>query len=237
MEEIQEIERLVKDGLVVDVNGQKYSATELKQIYDNRKVKCLNVKTLTGFVDFIKSKTEDTTGFLIIIEDFDSVSLITPVDHNSKNREVYIRAGLREENKFRFGDFMESEDFIIKLNSLFVDTYDRGALVKFVSSLTINNSIQSSDDGVTQSVVIKKGMSGALKDMASAPSVIELAPFRTFREIDQPKSSLLFRMKAYEQKIPTCALFEADGGEWKNKAIVEIKKYLQDQNLGLEIIA
>ena len=44
-------------------------------------------------------------------------------------------------------------------------------------------------------------------------------------EIEQPVSEFIFRM-AEKQGI-TCALFEADGGAWKNAAMQNIKKYLE----------
>jgi len=237
MENVKDIERIVKDGIVVDVAGQKYSAVDLKQVMDNRRIAHVNLNTLTGFVDFIMSKSEDTSNCLIFIEDYNQVCLITPIDDATKRRDYYIVAKLRKENEFNFGNYMDHEEFIIKVKSLIKDSYQRDQLMAFVSSLTINNSIDTKDDGVTQQVAIKRGMSGALKDKGEAPSIISLAPFRTFREIDQPESDFLFRMKAFDQKIPVCALFEADGGEWKNKAIAEIKKFLEDQKLGLTIIA
>lgn len=237
MENVVEIERIVKNGLILEVNGQKYSSNELHQISDNRKVCSLRLNTLTGFVDFINSKDIDISKCIIFIVDFNKVDLISPINSETKHRDCYVQTYLKDENKFPFGSFMESEDFIIKLNSLFVNNSDRAKLIAFVSSLSINNSIDSEDDGITQNVVVKKGISGALKDRAQSPSVVNLIPYRTFREINQPESSFLFRMKAYDQKIPTCALFEADGGEWKNEAIDGIKIYLESEGLGLTIIA
>lgn len=234
---VTEIERLTKDSLVVEVNGQKYSAASLKQIRDDRNIKPLNLYTLTGFVDFIKSKSEDVSKCLIVIDDFNKVSLISPIEFSSKKREIFIEAELREENRFPFTIYMDNEDFIIKMNSLMVPNTDSMALIQFASRLTINNSIKSEDDGTTQSVTVNRGMSGALKENAKAPSIVQLQPYRTFREISQPESQFLFRMKAYDGKVPVCALYEADGAEWKNKAIASIKEYLTKQELGLTIIA
>lgn len=237
MENVKDIERIVKEGIVVKLNGQNYSAVDLKQVSDNRCIEQIDLNTLTGFVDFIKSKSEDVSKCLILISDYNVVHLMSPIDDDTKRRDYYIVSKLRRENEFNFGVYMDSEEFIIKLNSLIKDSSQRDELVKFVSSLTINNSIDTKDDGRTQEVIVKRGMSGVLKDKVGGPSIVSLSPFRTFREVEQPASDFLFRMKAYEQKIPVCALFEADGGEWKNKAIAEIKKFLEGQSLGLTIIA
>ena len=54
---------------------------------------------------------------------------------------------------------------------------------------------------------------------------MKLRPYRTFTEVVQPASDFIFRMK--EDRGITCALFEADGGAWKNAAMKNIKEYLE----------
>lgn len=237
MENVKDIERIVKDGILVDVNGQSYSAANLTQVTDQRRIAPLSVNTLTGFVDFIESKSEDVSKHLIIIDDYNLVSLLSPINDETRRRDNLIYAKLRKENEFPFNQYLEHEDFMIKLNSLMVENSDRIDLCKFISTLSINNSIETQDDGVSQSATIKRGMSGALKGTAQAPSVLRLCPYRTFRELLQPSSAFLFRMKAIEGKVPVCALFEADGGEWKNDAIRNIKDFFKGESLELTIIS
>jgi len=57
------------------------------------------------------------------------------------------------------------------------------------------------------------------------PNPVVLAPFRTFPEVIQPESKFIFRM----QSGPQAALFEADGGAWRNEAMGRIKTYLEEQ--------
>ena len=64
------------------------------------------------------------------------------------------------------------------------------------------------------------------------PNPVELAPYRTFPEVEQPISKFIFRM----QEGPRAALYEADGGAWRNKAILSIKEYLQEELKELENI-
>lgn len=54
---------------------------------------------------------------------------------------------------------------------------------------------------------------------------VKLKPYRTFREIEQPASVFLFRLKNRDGAPPECALFEADGGAWKLEATDKIGKY------------
>ncbi|OSA97223.1 hypothetical protein B2H85_16310, partial [Clostridium botulinum] len=54
---------------------------------------------------------------------------------------------------------------------------------------------------------------------------VALAPYRTFPEVQQPTSKFIFRM----QQGPKAAIFEADGGAWRNQAMQSIKAYLQEE--------
>lgn len=64
------------------------------------------------------------------------------------------------------------------------------------------------------------------------PNPVYLAPYRTFAEIEQPVSKFVFRMESG----PKAALFEADGGAWKNEAILKIKEYLQKELSGIKTV-
>jgi len=83
------------------------------------------------------------------------------------------------------------------------------------------------DDGVSQSAAIKVGVASVAEVVI--PNPVILAPFRTFPEIEQPQSKFIFRM----QTGPQCALYEADGGAWRNVAMESIKEYLKSRLKGL----
>lgn len=85
--------------------------------------------------------------------------------------------------------------------------------------------ITTGDDGISQQVTIKTGV--ATVGNAIVPNPVTLKPYRTFVEVEQPESKFIFRMK----DGPTAALFEADGGVWRNKAMHEIKKYIYENLL------
>jgi hypothetical protein len=65
------------------------------------------------------------------------------------------------------------------------------------------------------------------------PNPVKLSPFRTFIEVEQPESLFVLRGR----KGPQWALFEADGGLWKIKAIQNIKNWLEKKELNVPIIA
>lgn len=59
------------------------------------------------------------------------------------------------------------------------------------------------------------------------PNPVTLIPYRTFLEVQQPASDFIFRMKS--SCGVQCAIFEADGGTWKNEAMNNIKEYLKNE--------
>lgn len=80
---------------------------------------------------------------------------------------------------------------------------------------------------MTQKATVSRGI--ASKEQCIVPNPVYLQPFRTFVEVDQPESAFVFRMRDDGRDGVQCAIFEADGGAWKNEAMENIKVYLQAQ--------
>jgi len=68
-------------------------------------------------------------------------------------------------------------------------------------------------------------------------AIVKLSPFRTFREIEQPESEFLLRIRLDANENPTVALFEADGSAWSIKAMENIVEYVKKLVTGIEVIA
>ncbi|EUJ47264.1 hypothetical protein MCOL2_18454, partial [Listeria fleischmannii FSL S10-1203] len=77
--------------------------------------------------------------------------------------------------------------------------------------------------GTTQQVTAKTGV--ATVGGVVVPNPVELTPYRTFAEAEQPTSQFIFRFREGMK----AGLFEADGGAWKNKAIQNVANYLNEQ--------
>ena len=120
---------------------------------------------------------------------------------------------------------MNNETFLIALQSKFIPGDDRELLLKFAGTVEDGTVAQYNDDGITQKATVKTGI--ASKGDALVPNPVRLRPFRTFVEVEQPESSFVFRMK--QGNGVECAIFEADGGAWKNVAMQNIKEYLQSE--------
>jgi hypothetical protein len=151
-----------------------------------------------------------------------------------RNRYVLALAQLDERTGFSFGHWQVLEDFIIGLQVHFVHTDARAAVLKLLGNVKDEAVQTSQDDGVTQTVQAKRG--AVLADNVPVPNPVVLAPFRTFREVEQPSSAFILRLKTGG---PSAALFEADGGAWRLEAVRRVSTWLQEQlaGTGVAIIA
>ena len=124
-------------------------------------------------------------------------------------------------NKFPFGQFMDAEKFNILLQTCFMETDDLKVIQQVVGNLRDEAVQNYGDDGVSQSVTIRTGI--ATVGQVRVPSPAKLRPYRTFLEVEQPASLFILRMREGGQ----CALFEADGGLWRETARQNIRNYFE----------
>ena len=116
--------------------------------------------------------------------------------------------------------------------------FDWQKVVDVISNIREEQVKQSQDNGLAQTVTARVNV--AIADAVEVPRTVTLAPYRTFREIQQPHSQFVLRLTAKPGELPQVGLFEADGGMWKNDAIENIMAYLQEHfgpDYGVPIIA
>jgi hypothetical protein len=145
--------------------------------------------------------------------------------------------------QFPFGSWLAPEDFIIKAQSCFQRVKveeDDGEMAKDLdyvlqcaSDIKAESTVANKDDGIAQRVAMQAGV--LMSEKVLKPRV-NLAPFRTFAEIDQVVSLFIFRAK-FEGSNVKLALFEADGGRWRLSAVAAIKAWLAGRLLGVPIIS
>jgi hypothetical protein len=143
----------------------------------------------------------------------------------------------RGELVFSAGHWYTSEQLIIILGSQFADVGHRADVLRIVGNVSAEESVKTTDDGIGQTVTAKAGV--ALVDRAELPNPVELAPFRTFRELpEQPSSAFLLRARGGKTAPVEWSLFEADGGAWRLDAVELIARYLEaaDDLSGLTVI-
>ena len=191
----------------------------------------LGVSTLTGFVAYIKSNFDLTSEKLLVqVKSPDLVRLYSPLNED-REREQYIEANAILPSNITYSRFMTTEQFNIMLQSSFTDSKDKSLLLKYTGLIKDSAVKETGDNGVSQKVTIKTGVASVGE--AIVPNPVTLAPYRTFPEVEQHESKFIFRM----QEGPQAALYEADGGAWRNEAMKNIKEYLEKELTGLENIS
>lgn len=218
---------------IIELDQGTFSRVSLSRVTEPVASK-LTVSTLTGLVDYIKTNVDHLEGKLLIqVKSPEEVALYSPLNAD-REREKYVSAEAILPNNVVYDRFLDTERFNIMLQSAFVDDEDKSKLLKYTALITDDTVKNFGDDGISQKVTVKTGVA-SVSD-AVVPNPVTLAPFRTFPEVEQPESKFIFRMK----EGPSAALFEADGGAWRNKAILNIKAYLEkelEHNHNVEIIA
>lgn len=216
------IEKIVELGApnIHIEGGYSYSDKELNVI-EEPKVPTLTFHTLEGLVYTLLAEQAEFNGPLLIsVNDEATVKVFSAISLNDRQREVpyLVRAELVS---IPFNQRLDYETMMITLKSKFVETPELLELVKLLGTITEENSAQLSDDGFTQTVVVRKGI--ALKDNKAVNPIVKLKPYRTFNEVEQPESQFLLRLS----EGGYVALYEADGGAWKLQARRNVADYLK----------
>lgn len=233
MENREALEYLVGLGMemdpIIELAQGTFTKERLSRVTE-AKAETLTVSTLTGLVDYIKSSIDKLPEKLLIqVKSPSRVALYSPLNKD-KEREEFIAAEAILPNNVVYDRFISTEQFNIMLQSAFVDVGTKSTLLKYTGLIQDEAVKTTGDDGVSQQVTVKTGVASV--GQAIVPNPVELAPYRTFPEVEQPISKFIFRM----QEGPRAAIYEADGGAWRNKAILSIKEYLQEELKELENI-
>ena len=206
---------------VVDVNGKQFSTGQLHRLDQTPSVDAITVRSLSGMVDYIKSNFDHSKELMVHVESPTSVKVYDALDWDNR-RQMFIQATAMLP-QISFDRFQNTESFSIMLQSCFVPNEHRAMVLQVISSIVEDESVNTTDDGITQRVTAKVGV--AQLGLTEIPNPVKLKPFRTFVEVTQPESEFILRVR----KGPESALFEADGAAWELNAMRNIEEYLQNE--------
>ena len=195
----------------------------------------IDVNTLTGLAELVNSDLRRAGTILHVVNPF-LVSVCTEQCDEWGRRQVDVLCKLPSLGKFPFGEWMDQERFIIGLQSFFLqDMPDMAGLYNLAGNLTAEQVQSATDDGITQRAAARTGM--VLASTVTVKARVELRPWRTFREIAQPSSVFLLRLKNQDKNPPLLSLHISDGELWQNEAIREISFWLKSHTAGIKIVA
>lgn len=237
-EAIREIVGLAnKAQLPVEVDGKSYWPGNPQPIIFDPRPGSFGISSLSAIVEYIKGNKD---GFkkeelIIIVESPEKVSVWEKVMGESQKRTLVIVASLDNDvTPFPFSDWLPQEMFIITASALFEETKDKDAVIKAASCMIAEVTLKGEDNGATMQYEAKNGV--VLPSGTKAPTVVELKPFRTFRQVEQPESKFIFRYRSEGDSIKV-NLIEADGGAWKHTAMESIKEYFKKDLPDVTVLA
>lgn len=231
-----------------EMEGRKYmvlngGATEIRE-RNLVKPAAKSIFTLQGLVDFIKADVDhlfnnSEVRHIVSVISPDRVEIVSPLCGQDNIRHVIAYCNY-EADTIRFGSQLTQEDFIVMMQSRFVETDGRAMVLKVIGNMADQQTNTTADDGVTQQITVKKGV--ITNGTASFQNPAYLQPIRTFTEVEQPESPFVLRVTPgdTEKKTPvTIALHECDGGAWKIKAVQTIGAWLREKlkDDNVEVIA
>lgn len=218
------------------IHGRDYVDGTVELVVPPPSVKTFEVHTLAGLAQAIRARLDeiDNSDWIVQVLDHATVQVMGRETDAYGRREMLLRVTLKDVETFPFGRFIDREEFVIGLLSRFVPDASLDELVKLASTLTAERVELAEDDGISQRTTVKQGVT--LKDRVTVKCRVLLRPYRTFREVEQPVSEFVFRLRSVDGQVPTCALFEADGGAWKLEAAATIKQWLEAQNLNIPVV-
>lgn len=215
----------IREVKLPDGTVQIYSNKDLKRLSKHIPMaKTIEMGTLSSLVDYIRGNIDTMADRMIVqVKSPEEVYLFSQL--NEERCREYLVKVTAQVPGFRYGMFIDHEEFCINVQAKFInDTEtDKELILQFAGTVEQGSVAEYGDNGVTQKATVRTGI--ASKTDAIVPNPVKLRPYRTFMEVEQPVSEFIFRMK--EERGIACALFEADGGAWKNTAMQNIKKYLE----------
>lgn len=197
------------------------------------------VNTLSGLVAYLRENVDELPpeSLMVHVVNPSIVQVIGALGEEGKDfrRQHYLTASTELYGTgFPFGRWMGKEEFMIALQVHCEPTDAREQARALLASVRENSVRETADDGVAQKITASAGV--ALVGEQRVPNPIVLRPYRTFREIAQPASAFVFRLRAGKEE-PECVLFEADGGAWKREAVVQIGGYILAELPDVAILA
>lgn len=211
----------MKETKIFDVDGKKFTNDpNLEEIIPHvDRPTVMTVTSLDAICKLVRTEIERNVYPLFVCAEEYNKAVVYSTYRDDYTRDTIYMAKA-DAPDLSLG-WRSQQEMIIALQSLVIPTESSAELLNMLKSMTDESSITSRDNGVTQEVTVKSGVSLA-KTVQVKPRV-KLIPFRTFLEVPQPESEYLVRVDKGNQ----IGLFEADGGIWKLEAKKNIAVYFE----------
>lgn len=210
----------LKETKLFEIEGQQFSDRELHYVRPHvDRPEGVSVNGLDSICKLIRTEKSWNDTVFVNVSQYDRVEVITSYQPDlSRNTLYHARADVPGFN----GGWRDRETALVQLRSLFIPGEGTEYLLDILSRISEESKITSSDNGITQVVEAREGIS--LNAFVAVRPRVTLQPFRTFLEVPQPESEFLIRV----DKDRGIGFFEADGGVWKLEAKRNVAKYFNE---------
>lgn len=186
---------------------------------------------MAGLVGYLRENRDDNLleRLTVSVDNPMDIYLYGPLTLDFAQRATFATVNAKQylPDSFHYGRYLDIETFVTEAQTHFVDGHDRDEMLQVVGNIRGEAVATVSDDGVSQQVAVSAGI--VKVSNTKVPNPVTLAPYRTFCEIDQPASPFVLRLRSGgDGDLPTAALFESGGGEWKREAVSDAAHYLRE---------
>lgn len=210
--QIEKDEEIISTSYGVDYVKDNYRRAEVPAVVP------LMTNTLQSVVEFVNSHEWDD--LVIHIRDEKSIFVYSDIKFEEECRRDHFLTAVADVCDLTLDRFMDLEDFNLMMQSCFVESESRAEILACIGSVEDVNSRTLNDDGISQSITVKTGVT--TKSKALVPNPVTLMPYKTFSEIEQPNIQYIFRMG----DGPRALLRTVGNPTWRVETIKKIKAYL-----------
>lgn len=239
---------------IISINKSKVHEIDGNSWYEGReglklvrpnvdRQECFMLGSLDGLKDYIEIE-KPPDGSFIAIHSPSNVALFTE-PHQIDHARTFLASATPVDTHYQFGHSHGIEHFLILLQTGFA-TYPSAEgdnapessikdLVAKLSHIKSDESVTFEDNGVNQNVVMKNQLKAGEVSRGSLPNPVILRPYRSFREIRQPRVSFLLRMHKNNDGVQV-VLHESRSMEWVTKANSRIKAWIKEHIPSVPVI-
>lgn len=237
---------------IVKLNGTTWADKPMHEVQHIMGLEKVELFTLTSLVEYLRSGIDVPNEFVGHV----FINVMAPdrvkVYSEANKCNHYVRTDIADVSAVlpavKIGKWVDQTEFCIMMRANFIDSdytdadgtillpdTDKDALIKVASNIISGSIAQYEDTGISQRATLKTGIQE--QEDKLLPEKVTLRPYRTFLEVEQPKSEFLFRAQDDKYNGVQLSLYEADGGRWRLDAMEAVKAYLSERLVDLQYIA
>lgn len=213
---------------IIEIGGSTFAvnadggANEIRPKIDHPDT--LPLTSLDALVKLVRSEASGVESplYITIPDHLTVLCFGRPVAKERFRRQVYYEVRATDVPGWDAKVTLSFEEMQIALRTRFQETQDTPYVQKLLSEISTGAKITFNDNGVATTIVTRKGID--LQANETIRPIVNLRPYRTFQEVEQPESVFLIRIN--ERGI---SFIEADGGMWKLRSRETVKAFLEEQ--------